>query len=173
MAAAIRVFLLLVALVISAASANQSTQHPPSAPGSGQADQPPPPQQMDTRLTVGLWKSSFGPVKLELDPEHVWSCVRDVLGEAAAQSKADPIEAMAISAQGEACHAVDKNGKCLTNSVVTFDARTADMPAWWEARIPMDSSWIPSPDVLINSPSPPQRRRRPSHRLPHDPRSDG
>ena len=71
----------------------------------------------------------------ELEPERVWQCVREVLGEVAAGSKADPIQAMAISAQGEACHAVDKDGRCLTNSIVTFDGRTADMPAWWLERI--------------------------------------
>jgi len=71
----------------------------------------------------------------ELEPERVWQCVREVLAEVADATKSDPIKALAISAQGEACHAVDKDGKCLTNSVVTFDARTADMPAWWLERI--------------------------------------
>jgi xylulokinase len=41
---------------------------------------------------------------------------------------------MAMSAQGEAVVAVDKNGVCLAPSPVTFDARTADMPAWWLER---------------------------------------
>lgn len=72
----------------------------------------------------------------ELDPEQVWQCVREVLAEVAAASASDPIQALGISAQGEACHAVDKDGRCLTNSVVTFDGRTADMPAWWLERIP-------------------------------------
>ena len=46
----------------------------------------------------------------------------------------DPIRAMAMSAQGEAVHAVAKDGACLTNSPVTFDGRTADLPAWWLER---------------------------------------
>ncbi len=71
----------------------------------------------------------------ELDPEQVWDNVKEVLAEAASKSQRDPIKAMALSAQGEACHAVAKDGSCLTNSIVTFDARTAHMPAWWMERI--------------------------------------
>lgn len=70
----------------------------------------------------------------ELDPEEVWGCIRQTLGEVGAQTKSDPIQAMAVSSQGEACHGVDKNGVCLTRSVVTFDARTAQAPAWWLER---------------------------------------
>lgn len=71
----------------------------------------------------------------ELDPDEVWRAVRAVLGEVAARTKRDPIRTMAVSAQGEACHGVGVDGRCLTNSVVTFDARTADMPDWWLERI--------------------------------------
>ncbi|GMU92537.1 MAG: carbohydrate kinase [Candidatus Hydrogenedentota bacterium] len=70
----------------------------------------------------------------ELDPEQVWKCVKEVLSEVAHKTNGDPIRAMAVSAQGEAVHAVGKDGKCLTNSVVTFDARTAKLPAWWLER---------------------------------------
>ncbi len=70
----------------------------------------------------------------ELDPDEVWANVREVLAEVASKTKGNPIKAMAMSAQGEAVHAVDKNGKCLTPSLVTFDGRTADMPAWWLER---------------------------------------
>ncbi|NUM53154.1 MAG: hypothetical protein HUU46_05880 [Candidatus Hydrogenedentes bacterium] len=79
----------------------------------------------------------------ELEPEHVWRCVREVLGEVAQKTKGDPIRAMAMSAQGEAVHAVGKDGSCLTNSPVTFDARTADLPAWWlERKSRMDLAQI-------------------------------
>jgi xylulokinase len=70
----------------------------------------------------------------ELDPEHVWRCVREVLAEVAQKTKGDPIRAMAMSSQGEAVHAVAKDGTCLTHSPVTFDARTAAIPAWWLER---------------------------------------
>lgn len=70
----------------------------------------------------------------ELDPNEVWGAVRDILGEVAEKTKGDPIQAMAVSAQGEAAHGVGKDGQCLTNSVVTFDARTANLPEWWLER---------------------------------------
>lgn len=79
----------------------------------------------------------------ELDPNRVWEAVKAVLGEVAAKTKKDPVKTMAISAQGEACHAVDRQGNCLTNSVVTFDARTADYPAWWlQRKSRLDIAWI-------------------------------
>jgi xylulokinase len=68
---------------------------------------------------------------LELDPEHVWRSIRAALGEVAQKTRHDPIRSLGISAQGEACHGVSKSGECLTPSIVTFDARTADMPEWW------------------------------------------
>ena len=72
----------------------------------------------------------------ELDPEEVWQNVREALSEVSSKTKADPIVALAISSQGEACHAIDKKGRCLTRSIVSFDGRTADYPSWWLERIP-------------------------------------
>ncbi len=72
----------------------------------------------------------------ELDPDEVWANVRTALAEVASKTKADPIRALGVSSQGEACHAVDRAGRCLTRSVVSFDARTAEFPAWWEQRRP-------------------------------------
>ncbi len=70
----------------------------------------------------------------ELDPERVWTCVKAVLAEIARATRYDPIQSMAVSCQGEACHPVDRDGRCLANSLVTFDGRTAHMPAWWLER---------------------------------------
>jgi xylulokinase len=67
----------------------------------------------------------------ELDPDHVWSCVKSVLAEVARATRRDPIQSLGISCQGEACMPLDKQGRCLANSLVTFDERTADKPAWW------------------------------------------
>ena len=79
----------------------------------------------------------------ELDPNLVWEAIKTVLGDVAAKTKKDPVKTIAISAQGEACHAVDKQGNCLTNSVVTFDARTADYPAWWlQRKSRLDIAWL-------------------------------
>lgn len=71
----------------------------------------------------------------ELDPETVWNHVRETIRETAAATSGDPIRALAISSQGEACHAVDREGRCLSRSPVTFDARTSDAPKWWRERI--------------------------------------
>ncbi|MCL4216893.1 MAG: hypothetical protein KJ052_07790 [Candidatus Hydrogenedentes bacterium] len=71
----------------------------------------------------------------ELEPNAVWQAVEQVLSEVAVKTASDPIRSLAISAQGEACHAVDASGECITNSVVTFDARTAELPAWWLERM--------------------------------------
>ncbi|GMW00264.1 MAG: carbohydrate kinase [Candidatus Hydrogenedentota bacterium] len=71
----------------------------------------------------------------ELDPNQVWQCLTEVLGEVALKTAADPIQTLAISSQGEAVHAVDGSGACITNSVVTFDARTSEIPQWWLERM--------------------------------------
>lgn len=70
----------------------------------------------------------------ELDPEEVWQHIAAAIQEVAAKTSADPIQAIGISAQGEACHAIDRSSRCLSRSPVTFDARTADAPAWWLER---------------------------------------
>lgn len=70
----------------------------------------------------------------ELDPDVVWQCVREVIRETAAATAGDPIGSLGISCQGEACHPVDADGRCLANSLVTFDGRTAAMPDWWLER---------------------------------------
>ena len=71
----------------------------------------------------------------ELDPNQVWECVKKVLGEVAEATQQDPIQSLAISCQGEACHPVGRDGTCLANSLITFDGRTAHMPDWWLERI--------------------------------------
>lgn len=54
-----------VAAVGSATSTSSSNQNDPAA-GPGQGG-PPPPQQMDPGLALGLWRSTFGAVKIEPD----------------------------------------------------------------------------------------------------------
>ena len=71
----------------------------------------------------------------ELDPNHVWNCVKSVLMEVGRATRNNPIQSMAVSCQGEACHPVARDGTCLANSLVTFDGRTADAPAWWLERM--------------------------------------
>ena len=71
----------------------------------------------------------------ELDPNQVWRCVKAVLAEVSRATRNNPIQAMAVSCQGEACTPVAEDGTVLANSPATFDARTADLPRWWLERI--------------------------------------
>lgn len=73
---------------------------------------------------------------IELDSDRVMASARDVIREAAGKVKKDPVRALAVAAQGEAVTPVAKNGSFLHNGIVTFDARTAPLVAWWEKRIP-------------------------------------
>jgi hypothetical protein len=60
---AARLTLIGAALIAAAASAGSSSQKP--AVGSYSNTTSPPPQQMDPAVSLGLWKSSFGAVKIE------------------------------------------------------------------------------------------------------------
>ncbi|NIA13022.1 MAG: hypothetical protein GWP08_02995 [Nitrospiraceae bacterium] len=70
----------------------------------------------------------------ESDPNHVWQCVKEILAETAAATSADPIQALAVSSQGEACHPVGHDGASLANTLSPFDARTAGYVDWWLER---------------------------------------
>jgi len=65
----VRVVAVLAACVIAAGSATSSTsssnQKPSAGPGSESG--PPPPQQMEPAVALGLWRSTFGAVKIEPD----------------------------------------------------------------------------------------------------------
>ncbi len=71
----------------------------------------------------------------ELDPNLVWRCAKAVLAEVSRATRHSPIQAMAVSCQGEACTPVAEDGTVLANSPATFDSRTVDMPRWWLERI--------------------------------------
>lgn len=57
---------LVAAAVVASAASGGSTQNSQPAVGNYNTS-PPPPQAMDSALALGLWKSSFGAVKLETD----------------------------------------------------------------------------------------------------------
>jgi len=60
----------------------------------------------------------------ELDGRLVWRRAEEVLKEAAAKTRRDPIRAIASSSQGEAVVPVDAAGKVLAASMVSFDNRS-------------------------------------------------
>src|SRR5690242_10842165 len=62
---------------------------------------------------------------LELDPNLVWARVREAVREAVSQAgPRDPVQSLAVSAQGEAVVPLSPDGGVLANSPVTFDNRT-------------------------------------------------
>ncbi|HSV31581.1 MAG TPA: FGGY-family carbohydrate kinase [Atribacteraceae bacterium] len=69
---------------------------------------------------------------LELDADEVFGCVEDCLHEVSAKTTGDPPQSLAISAQGEAVVPVDREGRCLARSMVTFDKRGEEFVPYWE-----------------------------------------
>lgn len=61
----------------------------------------------------------------ELDSRVVWDIVANAVKRVASQTKHDPIEAFAVSSQGEAVTPISKSGEILDNAITTFDYRTA------------------------------------------------
>jgi xylulokinase len=61
----------------------------------------------------------------ELEPNGVWEKVSNGIRQVAAQTKADPIEAVSVACQGEAATPVSKSGEVLATAITTFDFRAA------------------------------------------------
>ncbi|RJP19021.1 MAG: hypothetical protein C4527_27810 [Candidatus Omnitrophota bacterium] len=70
----------------------------------------------------------------ELDGNRVWNDIKACLGKVAAETKNDPITALAVSCQGEAVSPLDENGEILHNALVSFDNRTESYVPQWEER---------------------------------------
>ncbi|HUQ07700.1 MAG TPA: hypothetical protein VM261_34640 [Kofleriaceae bacterium] len=73
--AALRTLLLAAAVALLAASASSRSSTPPPQPAGAWNAQPPQSQPMDPRAAVGLWKSTFGAVKIEPNEAGVPSSV--------------------------------------------------------------------------------------------------
>ncbi len=61
----VAVLVACAAAVGSATSTSSSNQKPLAGPGSDSS--PPPPQEMEPARALGLWRSTFGAVKIEPD----------------------------------------------------------------------------------------------------------
>ncbi len=59
----------------------------------------------------------------ELDPQRVWQAFVGVVGEVAAHSGGDPVQALTISAQGETFVPVDEHGSFLYGCILSCDGR--------------------------------------------------
>ena len=64
-----RVAVVAAACIAALGSASSNTNNGPAQPQSAQ-NNPPPPQQMDSGRALGLWRSTFGAVKIEADNAH-------------------------------------------------------------------------------------------------------
>jgi xylulokinase len=71
----------------------------------------------------------------ELDPHQVWQYVRETLSQINSEVESDPVEALALSSQGESCVPLDRQGNPLANIVVTFDNRTIEQEEWWAVNV--------------------------------------
>lgn len=60
----------------------------------------------------------------ELDPEDVWRAVRESLGEVAAATRRDPIDAISVSAMADTVTPFDLDLNPVAPSIVSFDARS-------------------------------------------------
>jgi xylulokinase len=73
------------------------------------------------------------PTWAELDPDDVWEATKESIREAVTRAgSGDPVKAIAPSSQGEAMTPIDRDGRPLANSIVSFDPRTAPQRDWWE-----------------------------------------
>ncbi len=70
----------------------------------------------------------------ELDGNRVWEDVKFCIAKVAAETKNDPITALAVSCQGEAVTPVDKDGNVLHNALISFDSRTEPYVEKWEEK---------------------------------------
>jgi hypothetical protein len=62
-----RIVAVVAACAAAAGSATSSSSQRSSLDGPGDQSSPPPPQQMDGARALGLWRSTFGAVKIEAD----------------------------------------------------------------------------------------------------------
>ena len=67
----------------------------------------------------------------EIDSDEVAKACRDVIREAAAKCKGDPVCGMGISSQGEAFTPVGANGEFLGRAMVSSDARADTIATTW------------------------------------------
>ena len=71
----------------------------------------------------------------ELDPEQVWSYIRECLRAVNTQLRHDPVTALSLSSQGEAMVPVSADGRVLAKSPVSSDRRNAKQTAEMEAAL--------------------------------------
>jgi xylulokinase len=79
--------------------------------------------------------------RVEAEPETFWRAATAAIAEAAAQTKDDPVEALAISSHGESFMPVDARGQALSPWILNADTRAAEEVGDWEARFGRDRTF--------------------------------
>ncbi|NSW77133.1 MAG: hypothetical protein HPY68_10280, partial [Candidatus Atribacteria bacterium] len=75
---------------------------------------------------------------VELDAEEVFQAVEECLRVVSEKIKYDPPQSLGISSQGEAVVPVDREGKVLSRSIVTFDTRGDEFVPFWQEKLGKD-----------------------------------
>jgi len=71
----------------------------------------------------------------ELDPELVWSSVKEVITRALAGFKGDKIIAASVSSFGEAAIPIDRNGNALYNGIIYIDTRGEEEASYLKEKL--------------------------------------
>jgi len=69
---------------------------------------------------------------VEMNPDEIWRCTREVIREVALKTKKDPVQALGLSVLGEAATPLGKDGKPLYNSITAVDKRSIEETRWLE-----------------------------------------
>jgi len=67
---------------------------------------------------------------VEMNPDEIWRCTREVIREVALKTKKDPVQALGLSVLGEAATPLGKDGKPLYNSITAVDKRSIEETRW-------------------------------------------
>jgi len=68
---------------------------------------------------------------VEIDPNKVWQCVKEVISEVAHNVRSDPVRALSITTLGEAFTPIAKDGTVLSNSMTCVDSRGVEQTELW------------------------------------------
>lgn len=69
---------------------------------------------------------------MEVPAQQVFSIIKELIKKVAAETRQDPVEAIAVSSQGEAVVPIDKNGTVLNDAPMRFDNRVGSIYEQWK-----------------------------------------
>ena len=84
----------------------------------------------------------------ELDSRLVWKSVREVIGEIAAETKSDPINALCVGSMGEAATPVSKGREILGRCILSSDTRGCEYIEALEEKIGQEAFYRINPNIL-------------------------